>query len=71
MGMKAPTAPPYKRGDKVVRAAPPPPQPKPYATGSRTPTPTPNPDPTTAHCHCHDVILPGDEVTYLVRFKKI
>lgn len=67
MGMKAPTAPPYKRGDKVVRPAPPPPPPKPYATGN----PTPSQDPTTAHCHCHDVILPGDEVTYLVRFKKI
>lgn len=66
MGMKAPTAPPYKRGDKVVRPAPPPP-PKPYVTGN----PTPSQDPTTAHCHCHDVILPVDEVTYLVRFKKI
>lgn len=67
MGMKAPTAPPYKCGDKVVRPAPPPPPPKPYTTGN----PIPSPDPTTAHCYCHDLIHPGDEVTYLVRFKKV
>lgn len=64
MGMKVPTAPPYKRGDKVVRPAPPP---QPYGTGN----PTPSPDTTTAHYHCHDVIPPGDEVTCLVRFKKV
>lgn len=67
MGMKAPTQPPYKHGDKVVRPAPPPPSPKSYATGS----PTPSPDSSTAHCGCHDLILPGDEVTYLVRFKTV
>lgn len=66
MGMKAPTAPPYKRGDKVVRPAPPPPPPKAYAAGN----PTPRQDVTTVHCHCHDITLPGDEVTILVRFKK-
>lgn len=68
MGRKAPTRCPYTYEEMIQRrpAAPPTP-PKAYTTGN----PTPNPDPTTAHCHCHDVILPGDEVAYLVRFKKI
>ncbi|QDL31172.1 hypothetical protein EGO53_04960 [Serratia liquefaciens] len=33
MGMKAPTLPPYKPGDKVVRPAPPPPPPRPFGMG--------------------------------------
>ncbi len=66
MGRKAPTAPPYKRGDKVTRPAPPPPPPKAYAAGN----PIPSQDPTTAHCHCHDIILAEDEVAFLVRLKK-
>ncbi|PHY81372.1 hypothetical protein CS371_17610 (plasmid) [Serratia marcescens] len=67
MGMKAPTPPPYKPGDVVVLPAPPPPPPKAFAASR----PIPSQEQTTAHCHCHDLILPGDMVTYVVRFKKI
>lgn len=66
MGMKAPTQPSYKPGYVVVRLAPPP-SPLKASAASR---PTPSQDQTTAHCHCHDLILPGDVVTYVVRFKK-
>ncbi|QNO00968.1 hypothetical protein phiBZS1_p74 [Serratia phage vB_SspM_BZS1] len=66
MGRKAPTPCSYTYEEMIqLRPAPPPPPlpPKAYATPSQ--------DPTTAHCHSRDVILPGDEVTYLVRFKKV